>query len=804
MAKDSKTPDTAASQFGKIAGDFTMSAAGLSMGKQQSFFGKIFEVISQVNKTGKEQEKRAKELELTVTQMKSLEQQKAKREMIAKGEKLKETASSATSKSPSVFNLKDFGGISKKSDDAMLKSGKMLSDSIDRKTAVDKEQPKKMSDEVKKEGFAAKFLSTIKGGLKETVTGERRQGAVQAALQATGLGELESVFGISGKLEGYLEKKKAKKAADKAAEVEQAETAKEMEMPLEDYKQLTAKKEAFEKRSEAHKKRLELGVGGFADVTEAKEKQKLKDDEEADKREEEAENRKAQRRLKAGKGPKGILTEGEVPGALIPEVSSGMAMGAGGGISGDFTTLNGHLEKVVEHTEGTKNEIRDLKASLTGSIDNAAKEVIKPIEEQKKATDQIVDNTYKTKEAVEVIKSKPTEGGGGGGVTDLFDGGGGGGKSGGKTTGKTGGKVGKFAKLRGLASKAGGLVSKAGGLVSKAGGVTRGLGALAGGVGSLGSAAGLAGKFAGPAGAALDVGMGVSDLLQGKEQTEMPSGFDMLSPMKWGMYTGRKTSEGLGIEGGKGGSGVYDILHGANAAKEDKEWAEKVKVMQEKSRAKEEKVGVTEPLPTIPIDEKAKREGEVPPPGMITADVKAKREGEAVFGDAQERRLNQRREELWVKADAKKEREGEATPVIKPQMTSQERILADRAKTAEAQRKAAGLKPATTEEQIRLAGAVPSIPGTVEQAPGFTGSRALTAEEKAQYASTGARMTARVKPGPEVTQVPGPSDLSGKPTEVPKPTIISAPQPTQSQTQVQRTTYVDDMNIAMAQQMGFM
>jgi hypothetical protein len=266
--------------------------------------------------------------------------------------------------------------ISKKSDDAMLKSGKMLSDSIDRKTAVDKEQPKKMSDEVKKEGFAAKFLSTIKGGLRETVTGERRQGAVQAALQATGLGELESVFGISGKLEKYLEDKKAKKEADKAAEVEQAETAKEMEMPLEDYKQLTAKKEAFEKRSEAHKKRLELGVGGFADVTEAKEKQKLKDDEEADKREEEAENRKAQRRLKAGKGPKGILTEGEVPKALIPGVSGGTATG---GISGDLTTLNSHLEKVVEYTEGTRSEIRDLKVVLTGSIDNAAKEVIKPI-----------------------------------------------------------------------------------------------------------------------------------------------------------------------------------------------------------------------------------------------------------------------------------------------------------------------------------------------------------------------------------------------------------------------------------------
>jgi hypothetical protein len=74
-------------------------------------------------------------------------------------------------------------------------------------------------------------------------------------------------------------------------------------------------------------------------------------------------------------------------------------------------------------------------------------------------------------------------------------------------------------------------------------------------------------KFLGPiaaaAAATLDVGLGINDLTEGKRQTEMPGGWDMANPMRWGMYGGEKVNQGIGLmTGGQNlGSLLYDAMH---------------------------------------------------------------------------------------------------------------------------------------------------------------------------------------------------------------------------------------------------
>jgi hypothetical protein len=67
----------------------------------------------------------------------------------------------------------------------------------------------------------------------------------------------------------------------------------------------------------------------------------------------------------------------------------------------------------------------------------------------------------------------------------------------------------------------------------------------------LGKFAKIGGKMLGAAGAVYSVGNGINDLMDGKEQKEMPTGLDMIDPMKWGMYGGAKIREASG--GGTGG-----------------------------------------------------------------------------------------------------------------------------------------------------------------------------------------------------------------------------------------------------------
>lgn len=95
---------------------------------------------------------------------------------------------------------------------------------------------------------------------------------------------------------------------------------------------------------------------------------------------------------------------------------------------------------------------------------------------------------------------------------------------------------------------------------------SKGAGALAQGASGASKFGSLA-KGAGVAGAALDVGMGINDLANGKAQESM-SGLDLISPMRWGMFVGDKINKGMeGILGDSLGSKIYDWTHGdENAA----------------------------------------------------------------------------------------------------------------------------------------------------------------------------------------------------------------------------------------------
>lgn len=130
-----------------------------------------------------------------------------------------------------------------------------------------------------------------------------------------------------------------------------------------------------------------------------------------------------------------------------------------------------------------------------------------------------------------------------------------------------------------LTSKFGELIAVAGGLAAAAVAAAAALGRLAGsaaggaigggGAGGAGGAGGGgkgggmtlnkfakgAGKWLGAAGMVLDAGMGINDLMQGKRQTEMPSGLDMISPMRWGMFAGEKIRSAIFDEPGGSSTG---------------------------------------------------------------------------------------------------------------------------------------------------------------------------------------------------------------------------------------------------------
>ncbi len=119
------------------------------------------------------------------------------------------------------------------------------------------------------------------------------------------------------------------------------------------------------------------------------------------------------------------------------------------------------------------------------------------------------------------------------------------------------------------ASAAAGAANAATTVAGTAAAGTAGAGAAASGTSLMSKMAGaakIAGKWAGIAGAVYDAGSGVMDLADGKRQSSMPSGLEMISPMRWGMYAGEKINQGTEwMLGDSLGSKIYDWTHGDDA-----------------------------------------------------------------------------------------------------------------------------------------------------------------------------------------------------------------------------------------------
>jgi hypothetical protein len=244
-------------------------------------------------------------------------------------------------------------------------------------------------------------------------------------------------------------------------------------------------------------------------------------------------------------------------------------------------------------TKTISNDLRDLNKALVDTLGSKLDEIAHYLKPD--GTHSKRDAEAKNAARSMGWKDKPSKEGGGGSIIDdikdVWDWGkekwdnrkGGKGGKGGK--GKMG-KAGRMGKAMGQArvpsvggggswwdavkGKVGGagesIAEGAGNIAGKAGGALKGLfGKMPAVVKAGGN---LLGKVAAPLGAALDVGSGVSDLLDGKKQTEMPSGWDMISPMRWGMYAGDKINNGINATStALGGSGSLggDIYDGVDA-----------------------------------------------------------------------------------------------------------------------------------------------------------------------------------------------------------------------------------------------
>lgn len=126
--------------------------------------------------------------------------------------------------------------------------------------------------------------------------------------------------------------------------------------------------------------------------------------------------------------------------------------------------------------------------------------------------------------------------------------------------GKVGGMLGSVGK--GVGGMGKDLMGKLGGAGAAAGNAAKGVVASGSTLAKAATTAGKVMKGAGVVGAVADVGMGISDLAQGKAQTELPQGFEKLSPMKWGMYIGDKVNQGVeGAIGQSIGSKLYDVFN---------------------------------------------------------------------------------------------------------------------------------------------------------------------------------------------------------------------------------------------------
>jgi len=241
------------------------------------------------------------------------------------------------------------------------------------------DQPKKQIEELKKAGFGEKKElkkagfgeKKEKGGVTEALFGglkipEARQQAIQLALGATGLGGIEEIFGVSGRVEKLIAQTKEKRAIAKEEET----TAKKLGVSAEEYREAQKSAKIKEERKGLYEEALSLGLEpkGFSDI--------------AAEIEEEEEKKKAEKAArKAGK--EGAPLSEEIFADFIDGVKEGVTEGlkeSGMLAEGQADTI----AAIAENTEKTHEEVSDLHKTLKGESTTEGKKEKKDKEEKKK------------------------------------------------------------------------------------------------------------------------------------------------------------------------------------------------------------------------------------------------------------------------------------------------------------------------------------------------------------------------------------------------------------------------------------
>lgn len=244
------------------------------------------------------------------------------------------------------------------------------------------DQPKKQIEELKRAGFGKKE----EGGIGEALFGggglaKYRQAGVQLALAGSGLGGIEEVFGISGRIEKVIEQTKERMAKTK----EEESTAKKLGVSPEEYR---GAKEAYDIKKERrglHEEAVSLGLRGFSDVTAEIEQEKLT---------------KA-----AGKvaGKPGVALTEETFKDFVEGVREGVTDGLkeAGIVPGGPGGQENSLAEIADNTQKTHEEVAGLHETLKSRDQVMVQPIVDKLDEQKSSLDEIAGNTDDLKQVAE-------------------------------------------------------------------------------------------------------------------------------------------------------------------------------------------------------------------------------------------------------------------------------------------------------------------------------------------------------------------------------------------------------------------
>ncbi len=385
-----KSPDRISDLISKIGtgiAQAALGAAGMTPPKGSHTFG--LEGLANLVKThmaeSKETQDKAEKLNVSPEEYSSRKELKELQEQIKEVQELQKKIGIGI----------DFG---KEFPKLFEDSSKNIKDGFGEVADAISDQPKKQIEELKKAGFGKKE----EGGIGEALFGggglaKYRQSAVQLALAGSGLGGIEEVFGISGRIEKVIEQTKERREKSK----EEEETAKKLGVSPEEYRQAKETYDIKKERRELHEEAVSLGLRGFSDVAA------------------EIESEKTQKAAaKVSTKPGAALTEDTLKD-FVEGVREGVTDGLkeAGIVPGGPGGQGESLAEIADNTQKTHEEIADLHDTMKTRDQSLVQPIVDKLDEQQSSLEEISGNTEGIKQTAEEDKEeKKKEGVGGKGL----------------------------------------------------------------------------------------------------------------------------------------------------------------------------------------------------------------------------------------------------------------------------------------------------------------------------------------------------------------------------------------------------